>query len=33
MELGGSDAVLILKDVDLDRAIDISLRSRLMNTG
>lgn len=33
MELGGSDAVIILKDVDVEKAVDLSLKTRLWNNG
>jgi succinate-semialdehyde dehydrogenase/glutarate-semialdehyde dehydrogenase len=33
LELGGSDAYIILEDADMDVAIDIALRGRLVNSG
>lgn len=33
LELGGSDAYLILADVDLDQAVEACVTSRLLNTG
>ena len=33
LELGGSDPYLILEDADLDRAVDLCLTSRLLNSG
>jgi succinate-semialdehyde dehydrogenase / glutarate-semialdehyde dehydrogenase len=33
LELGGSDAYLILKDADIDKAAEISTKARLVNSG
>ena len=33
LELGGSDAYVILEDADLDKAIEIAVRGRLVNSG
>jgi succinate-semialdehyde dehydrogenase/glutarate-semialdehyde dehydrogenase len=33
LELGGSDAYIILEDADMDVAIDIAMRGRLVNSG
>jgi succinate-semialdehyde dehydrogenase / glutarate-semialdehyde dehydrogenase len=33
LELGGSDAYIILEDADMDTAVDIAVRGRLVNSG
>ncbi|MEZ4720411.1 MAG: NAD-dependent succinate-semialdehyde dehydrogenase [Flavobacteriales bacterium] len=33
LELGGSNAVIVLEDVDLDQAVDVGFRARFLNSG
>lgn len=33
LELGGSNAVIVLEDADLDQAVDVGFRARFLNTG
>lgn len=33
MELGGMDPLLVLKEANLEKAVDVTIRSRLANSG